>query len=321
MHGFQAQKQFRHGNLIGKQSTAATLTLIAVCLSLCFTSGCAMSRKAWSGLHHATCGEPTTECSCTCGKCISDVHVEHEAGDPAVPNDHSRAASQSHAATHSPPEGRRPMDHEYRPQAATMNGMPGIWTPSPRSENFEPEDQNSAYLNNPAARWPDAEVTTNLPSITHFPPTAEQTEFPPMQAQPMRIPDEASKNDDLKECRTQFQILAEQLSQMKTAQESMKASQETLQQSHEREILELKLQQTTADRDRLQREHDLEQQLEKQRLRELETIDSLSEIIDGVVPAPAVPSAAKGRVPRSTAQSGHASSMPSQNLPTVDESL
>ena len=141
-----------------------------------------------------------------------------------------------------------------------------------------------------------------------------------MQAQPMRIPDDALKNDDLQECRTQFQILAEQLSQMKTAQESMQASQETLQQSHEREILELKLQQTTADRDRLQREHDLEQQLEKQRLRELETIDSLSEIIDGVVPAPAVPSAAKGQVPRSTAQSGHASSMPSQNLPTVEES-
>jgi len=108
---------------------------------------------------------------------------------------------------------------------------------------------------------------------------------------------------------------------MKTTQESMKASQATLQQSHEREMLELKLQQTTADRDRLQREHDLEQQLEKQRQRELDSIDSLSEIINGVIPAPAIPNAAPGRVPRATTQSGQVRSMPSQNLPTVDESL
>jgi len=321
MHGFQAQKQFRHRHLIGKQSTAVTLTSIAVCLSLCLTSGCAMSRKAWSGLQNATCGEPDSQCRCHCGKDISDVHIAHDAGEPVVPDDCSRAASQSHAATPSPPAGRRPIDHEYRPQAATMNGMPGTWTPSPPFANSEFEDQSPAYLNNPGAGWPEAEVPTNLESMKYFPPMAQQTQRPPLQAQSMFIPGEAPDNDDLKECRTQFQILAEQLSQMKTTQESMKASQATLQQSHEREMLELKLQQTTADRDRLQREHDLEQQLEKQRQRELDSIDSLSEIINGVIPAPAIPNAAPGRVPRATTQSGQVRSMPSQNLPTVDESL
>ena len=322
MNGFHAQKPFRQDRWMGQQSTAATLTCMAVGLSLCLTSGCAMTRKAWSGLHAATCGEPAPQCNCTCGKGISDAHVEHEAGYQAVPVDPSRAAAQAQAATTSPPAGRRPMDHGNRPQAATMNGIPGTWTPSPPLTPFESEDQNSAYADSPAAGWPEAEsVTTSSPSTGHFPPTAEPMQWSPLQPQPMDPQETASKNDDLKECRTQVQILAEQISQMKHAQESMKASQETRQQSYEREILELKLQHTTADRDRLQRERELEQQLEKQRLRELETIDSLSQIIDDVVPAPAVPNAAIGQVPRSTTKSGQVRPMAPQNLPAVDESL
>lgn len=288
MNGFHAQKQLRQGRLPGRQSTAIALTYMGVCLSLCLTSGCAMTRNAWSGLHDATCGEPTSRCRCTCADCVGDAHGGHEAGYQNVPHDPVRATPQEFAVTPSPLEGSRPSDDQLRPQAVTMNGMPGTWTPSP--------------------------------AVTQFPPTAEQTQWPAMQAQPVCTPDEASKNDELKEYRTQVQILAEQIAQMKDSQESMKASQETLQQSHEREILELRLQQTTADRDRLQREHELEQQLEKQRQRELETIDSLSQIIDGVVQAPAVHSAAVGQVSRPTTQSGQVRSAPPQNLPTVDES-
>ncbi|MEJ7593766.1 MAG: hypothetical protein WKF77_19685 [Planctomycetaceae bacterium] len=322
MNGFDAQKQFRQDRLTGQQSIAVTLTCIAVALSLCLTSGCAMTRKAWSGLHDATCGETASQCSCNCGKGISDAHVEHEAGYQIAPDDPSRAASPTQAATPSPLERVRPIEHGIRPQAATMNGMPGTWTPSPPMTHFEAADPNSASADNPTSGWPEAEsVTTGPPSMRYCPPTAVQTQWPPMPAQPMYPQDTASENDDLKECRTQVQILAEQISQMKLAQESMKESQEMRQQSHEREILELKLQQTTADRDRLEREHELEQELEKQRRRELETIDSLSQIIDDVVPAPAVPNAAFRQVPRPKSKSGPVRPMLPQNLPTVDESL
>lgn len=289
MNGFHAQKQFQQGHWIGRQSTASPLTCMVVCLSLCLTSGCAMTRNAWSGLHDATSGEPTSRCSCTCADCGGDAHGGHKAGDKNAAHETLRAAPQEFTATPSPLAGSRPSDDGMRPQAVTMNGIPGTWTPSP--------------------------------PVTQFPPAAEQTQWPVMQTQPVCTPDAASKNDDLKEYQTQVQILAEQISQMKNSQESMKASQETLQQSHEREILELRLQQTTADRDRLQREHELEQQLEKQRQRELETIDSLSQIIDGVVQSPVVDSAAVGQVPRSTTQSGQVRSAPPQDLPTVDESL
>jgi hypothetical protein len=191
-----------------------------------------------------------------------------------------------------------------------MNGMPGTWTPSQPVTHFEFEDPNSAYLNNPAAGWPEAELgTTNPQSMRYYPRTEQQSRRAAMQAEPMYAPNAGSENSDLRGYRTQVQLMSEQILQMKNAQESLELSQSSMQQLHEREMLELKLQQTTTDRDRLKREH------------ELESFNSLSEIINDVVPSPTVPNAGRGQVPRSKTQSGQVRSMPPQNLPTVDESL
>ncbi|MBC7965847.1 MAG: hypothetical protein H7Z17_07965 [Fuerstia sp.] len=320
MHGFHAHDPFRQDRFTGKQSTAVSLTCMTVCFSLCLTSGCALTRKAWSGVHDATCGEPASGCSCTCGECLADAHVVRDTGYHEMPPLSSRPASQPYAATPRPPEGSRPIEHEIRPQAITMNGMPGIWTPSPPPARSEFDDRSSAYANNSIAPWSETESVAASPkAMTYYPPEAQQSQSAAMQTQPMHTPDAAPQTDGLQEYRTQVQILSEQILQMKNAQESIRNSQDSMQQSHAREILELKLQQTTADRDRLQREHELEQQLEKQRQRELETIDSLSQIIDGVVPAPAVPNAAIAPVPKSPSQSRQVKSAPPQNLPTVDE--
>jgi len=323
MYGFHPQKQFRQGRLIGKQSTAVTLTCMAVCLSLCLSSGCAMTRKAWTGLSQATGGEPTAGCGCACGEGLADKPAAHAAGHHAVTSDPARVDSQAYAATPSPPEGSRPIEQGIRPQAATMNGIPGTFTPSPpATKQFEFQDQNTANLNSPTTSSPESQyVDANAQSMRQSPGTAEQTPLSQMRPEPTHHPDVVEEHHDLKDCRTQLQILAEQLSQMKTTQESMKASQDTLQQSHTLQILELKLQQTTTDRDRLQREHDLEQQLYKQRQRELETIDSLSDFIEDVAPDAAVPNTAPRQVPRPTTQSGQVRSQQPQNLPTVDESL
>ena len=322
MHGFHTHKQFPQVSLIGQQSTAVTVTCIAVCLSLCLTSGCAVTRNAWFGLPNATGNEPKSRCGCTCGECAADAHGEHEAGHHAAPTDPSPAASQTYPATQSPPEGPRPTDHGMRPQAATMNGMPGFWTPSQPARHSEFEDQNSAYVNHPTAEWPEAESTTTNPrSMRYYPRSEAQAQWPPLQAEPAYAPEAASENSELQEYRTQVQILSEQILQMKNAQDSLKLTQNSMQQLHEREVLELKLQQTTGDRDRLQREHELEQQLQKQQQRELESIDSLSEFINGVVSAPAVPNAVRGQVPRSKTQSGQGGPVPSQEIPPMDESL
>ncbi len=323
MHGIHAHDQFRQKSRTGKQSRAVLLTCMTVFFSLCLTSGCAMTRNVWSGVRDATCGETASRCSCACGECIADAHAAGDTGYHAMPphSPHSpRPASQPYAATPRPPEGSRPIEHKVRPQAITMNGMPGIWTPSPQPAHADFEDQNTAYADSSMAPWSETEaVATGSGAMTYVPPAAQQSQSPPLQTQPMCTPEAAPKNDELQEYRTQVQILSEQILQMKNAQESIKVSQDSMQQSHAREILELKLQQTTADRDRLQREHELEQQLEKQRQRELETIDSLSQIIDGVAPAPAVPSAAIAPVPKSPSQSRQVRSAPPQNLPTVDE--
>ena len=322
MHGFHAHDKFRQHSLTVKQSAAVSLTCIAVFCSLCLSSGCAMTRKAWSGVHDATRGEPASGRSCTCGECIANAHGVHDTGYHEMASHSSRTVSQPYAATPRPPEGSRPMEHELRPQAITMNGMPGIWTPSPPPAHSEFEDQNSASANNSIAPWPETEsVPTSPKPMIYFPPAAQQSQSPAIQSQPVDTPDAVPKTNGLQEYRTQVQILSEQILQMKNAQESIRVSQDSMQQSHAREILELKLQQTTADRDRLQREHELEQQLEQQRQRELETIDSLSQIIDGVVPAPTVPNAAivPAPAPKSTSQSRQVKSASPQNLPTVDE--
>ena len=323
MYGFHPQKQFRQGRLIGKHSTAVTLSCMTVCLSLCLSSGCAMTRTAWTGLSQATGGEPTAGCGCACGEGLADKPAAHAAGHHAVTANPAQVDSQAYAATPSPPEGSRPIEDGIRPQAATMNGIPGTFTPSPSAtQQFEFQDQNTANLNSPATSSPGAQsFDANLQSMRQSPGTAEQTPLSPLRPEPMQIPDVVAEHHDLKQCRTQLQILAEQLSQMKTTQESMKASQDTLQQSHALQILELKLQQTTTDRDRLQREHELEQQLYQQRQRELETVDSLTDFIKDATPDAAVPNTAPRQVPRPTTQSGQVRSQQPQNFPTVDESL
>ena len=203
-----------------------------------------------------------------------------------------------------------------------MNGIPGTWIPSPQPAFAESAGPTAVPAIDPVAEWSETQNVAAIPPLPmHIPEQGQQRQFPAMQAPAMCPPDAAAQQDALKEYQAQVGILSEQISQMKSAQDSMKVSQESLQKSHEREILELKLQQTTADRDRLQRERELERQLERQKQRELETIDSLSQIIEGVVPAPAGSSAALAPVPQTTTQANQVQSMPPQNLPAVDESL
>jgi len=222
------------------------------------------------------------------------------------------------SATPQPPEGSRPIAHDVRPQAATMNGMPGTWIPAPNaSTDFGFENQAVVPAQHPASNWPADETYAAGPAQPmHIPPQTIPWPVTPVPAS--GSPDTTPQPDALKEYRTQVQVLSEQISQMKHAQDSMKSSQQTLQESHTREILELKLQQATADRDRMQRERELEQQLEKQRQRELETIDSLSQIIEGVIPG-TPPNAAPVPAPRSATPPRQAQSITPQTLPTVDE--
>jgi hypothetical protein len=228
-------------------------------------------------------------------------------------------ATPVYPATPVPPEGSRPIANGIRPQAATMNGMPGTWIPAPNAApRFEFEQQVAVPEQSPIPNgMVEESYAFNSTPQMHIPPQSSQ--WPMAQAQVSCPPDTAAQSDALKEYRTQVQVLSEQISQMKNAQDSIRANQETLQESHAREILELKLQQATADRDRMQRERELEQQLEKQRQRELETIDSLSEIIDGVMPDPSVSRAASVPTSRTTTQFRQAQSTPAQELPAVDE--
>jgi len=277
-----------------------------------------MTRKVWSGLHGTACGETAPPRSYTCNKCGENNQVEHEVRS----HDGRSLQPKAYAATPSPAEDSRSIDHEIRPQAATINGMPGTWIPLPQPAQSESAALTAAPASDAAAEWSETQAIAASPQAPmHVPDQVQQRKSPAMLAPEMHPPDAAAQDDALKEYRTQVGILSEQILQMKNAQDSMKLSQESLQQSHEREILELKLQQTTADRDRLQRERELERQLERQRQRELETIDSLSQIIEGVVPAPAGSSAALAPVPRSTTPANQVRSQPPQNLPTVDESL
>jgi hypothetical protein len=51
-------------------------------------------------------------------------------------------ATPVYPATPVPPEGSRPIANGIRPQAATMNGMPGTWIPAPNAApRFEFEQQ------------------------------------------------------------------------------------------------------------------------------------------------------------------------------------
>ena len=292
---------------------------LCLSLSLCLTSGCAMTRTAWKSVHTATCGEPASQCHCSCDACNVDGHMETEFVDQTPRTQSSSVASPVFPLTPQPPEGSRPIAHGVQSQPATMNGMPGTWIPAPHpSTDFGFENQTQMPPQNQSPNWAtEAPYAASPAPPMHIPPQTMQ--WPVTQAPASCPPDSPPEPDALKEYRTQVQVLSEQISQMKDAQDSMKSSQQTLQESHTREILELKLQQATGDRDRIQRERELEQQLEKQRQRELETIDSLSQIIEGVIPGTPASSAAPVPAPRSAAPPRQAQSITPQTLPTVDE--
>lgn len=231
-------------------------------------------------------------------------------------------ASPAYPVTPVPPEGSRPVAHAAQPQAATMNGVPGTWIPAPQTPTpSEFEAPSAVPVPTPGTAWPGTEYyASNNPPALHIPP--RQGQAATLQSTAMCPPDAGPQPDALNEYRNQVQVLSEQISRMMTSQESIKANQETLKESHAREILELKLQQATAERDRLQRERELELELEKQRQRELETIDSLSQIVEGVMPRN-VPGAAPApaAAPRSATQARQLNANAPQQLPAVDESL
>ena len=321
MDGFHQQTQHCFLRQTRPHYASVTLTFVTVCFGLCLTSGCAMTRNIWKHAHDATCGETASQCRCSCGDCSAGAHREHEAFGGNAGQLSSSATSQVYPALPLPPEASRPVEQGVHPQAAIMNGVPGTWIPSPQPPApAQFENQTAAPVHSPMTGGPALESYDSGPP-QQIPVPDPQEQWPAMQVPGMRAPAPAPQDEALKEYRTQLQVLTEQISLMKNAQDSMKANQQTLQESQAREILELKLQHATADRDRLQRERELEQELEKQRQRELATIDSLSQIVEGVLPAPTVRGAAPVPVPRSATQAGPVQSMSSQQLPTVDESL
>jgi len=334
MDGFHTQKQ----NLPKRQYCPQRLPLLlagsAIAFSLCINSGCSTMQGAKKDLHLATCGEAGSPCACSCGECTAKL----QAADKATVDGEN--ASSTHAAGRHdlviPPNGQTsPGLAGVQSKFMTIEGMPGVWTPE------QSIAANSSDVDSPAAAVDRAADTSrNFQQSAHEPiPRAHamqgNSSVPFGQAnqyQGAYCPPDMTRSDaELKEYRAQVQILSQQISQIMQTQDSIKASQETLQQSHEREILELKLQQTTADRDRLEREREMDRELQKQRDRDLETIDSFAQIIENVVQIPAPPVAASrsnlSSVPRASTQSsqGQSQASPSQSkssqlLPTVDES-
>lgn len=327
MDGFHQQIQHRFFRQTRLRFASVTLTFVTVCSGLCLTSGCAVTRNLWKHAHDAACGESVSQCRCSCGHCTTDAHIEHDAfgGNAGQPS--SSATSHVYPALPLSQEGSHPVEPGVRPQAAVMNGVPGTWIPAPQPPaHTQFENQAAVPEHSPMAGGPAPDAYDSGPA-QQIPVPDPQAQWPAMQVPvmpataPAPVPTPVPQDEVLKEYRAQLQVLTEQISLMKNAQDSMKANQQTLQESQAREILELKLQHATADRDRLQRERELEQQLEKQRQRELATIDSLSQIVEGVLPAPDLRGAAPVPVPRSATQARPVQPMSSQQLPTVDESL
>lgn len=337
MDGFHTQNQ----NLPKREYRSPRLRLLwagaAFVFSLCMNSGCATMQGAKKDLHLATCGEAGSPCACSCGERTTKFHAADEV------TVYDENVSATHPAGRPdlviPPNGQaNPGSAGVQSKFMTIEGMPGVWTPEQSGA------ANPSFVDSPPAAFDRAaDPSRNFPpsAIEQIPgshPTQGNSSVPfsqPNQYQGAYRPLDSAENtrsdNDSKECRAQIQVLSQQMSQMMQTQDSIKASQETLQQSHEREILELKLQQATADRNRLEREREMDRELQKQRERDLETIDSFSQIIENVaqLPAPTVaaPSRNVSSVPRASTQSGQGQSQSkssqsksSQLLPTVDES-
>ncbi len=327
MDGFHTQNQNLPKRRYYPQRLPLLLAVAAIAFSLCINSGCSTMQGAKKDLHLATCGEADSSCVCSCGECTAKLHAAEKA------TVHGDNASSTHAAGRQdlviPPNGQTsPGLAGVQSKFMTIEGTRGIWTPEQSTA------ANSGDVDSPAAFFERAADTSRnfRPSANAQNPDAHEMQgnssVPYSQGnqyQGAYCPPEMTRSDEeLKEYRTQVQVLSQQISQLMQTQDSMKANQETLQQSHEREILELKLQQATADRDRLEREHEMDRELQKQRDRDLETIDSFAQIIENVAQIPAPPVAASGgnlsSVPRASTQSGQGESKSSQLLPAVDES-
>lgn len=326
MNGFDTKHQCLPTTRPEKQRAQLPVAKVALCFALCMTSGCATMRGTNIGMAKATSADSASSCSCSCGECSSQTclknHVSHDKTSAQI-----HAADQPNIVIPATPTGQPHGFPDVKPQSLSLNGVPGTWTPSPNAVPVaEFRNPALAALNDPARTSQVREAYDANP--IWVPSTSAQT--PLMPSDEPKYPDTftsrgSPESNDLKEYRTQILILSQQISQMKTEQEAIRTSQETLQQSHEREIQELRLQQTTAARDAgLAHVRELEQQLQRERERELNTVDAISQFIEsavqtpGTVPRAAPSNSAMRKVPAPTGQTPQMQSQTSQILPTVD---
>ncbi len=296
----------------------------AIALGLCFSSGCATMQGARKDLHLATCVKARSNCDCSCGECTSEFHGAQK---NTVHGENVTAVQA--AGRHDfviPPGSQTDGELTGAPSKVMMiDGMPGKWTPDLPNTNdpghaespataFDRLSNSSQYMQQPANSQ-----NQGVPMQATSPSPGNQGVHNPGPYSPF----ETTRNDEeFKEYHTKFHVLSEQISHMMQTLESMKASQETFQQSQEREILALKLQQTTADRDRLEREHKMDRELQDLRKGGMQTIDTITQIMENVAPIPAPPMAAangnSNSAQRASSQLGLEQSTASQLLPTVD---
>jgi hypothetical protein len=325
MDGLNIQEQSLQKRQHGSPRLPLLLAGAAVAFSLCASSGCATMQGAKKDLHLATCGEANANCACSCGECTAKLQAADAATVDGENVSSKHVAGPQHFVI--PPNGHAsPGLAGVQPKYMTIEGMPGVWTPeASAAANPGPADSPAAAFDraaNNSRNFPQAE-NERFPGDYAMPrnssvPASQQNHDPGAYYPP----DTSRSDEELREYRAQIQVLSQQISHMMQTQDSIKANQETLQQAHEREMLEIKLQQAKDERDRLQRDHELDRELQRQREHNLETIDSFSQIIENVAQIPAPPVAAAGgnlrSVPRASAQSGQGQSKVSDVLPTID---
>lgn len=326
MDGFHRQEQ----SLPKREQRSRRLPLLmagaAVAFSLCANLGCATMQGAKRDLHLATCGETGADCACSCGECTAKLHAADEATVEGENVASKHRSGQKDLVTHQ--NGQASSGSvDVQPKYMTIEGMPGVWMPDQTAANSGFVESTSEAFNRVDNDPQNFQQFSNeRPSDSNAMHGNSTGSFNQAnQSQGAYCSPGMTKNDDeLKEYRTQIQVLSQQISQMMQTQDSIKANQETLQQTHEREMLEFKLQQATAERDRLERDRELDRELQRQREHNLETIDSFSQIIENVAQIPAPPVTAAGgnlrSVPRTSTRSEQGQPTATQMLPTVDES-
>lgn len=318
MDGFEPIKQLRKCTVRRHRFAKRTLTWLSMGVVVCLVSGCASTQNAWRNL---TAEPPVQKCSCgscSCGERGSISSTEQ--------------SCQCHQKLPQPPEGQdstmqsgeTPPLHDIQPHGATeqqvnrphpAESRPDHSRASPQQLPAATPDTASHWLPNPQQHVGPSQNAAGDPNHRFRGSPSDQSST--VNDSSLSAPPANPATDALREYRTQIQILSEQISQMKNAQDSIRASQDALQQLHEREILKLKLQQTTADRDRLQRERELELELEKQRRRELEAIDSLTQMIEGAGLPASVSGTKPALAPGSTVRASKKPTVPETQSPPV----